>query len=246
MPISPRSLSLILPAFEEERTIAAELRSLRAFFEAHGEPFELVVVADGNDATAEEARRATANDGTVVVIESRARRGKGHAIRRGAAVARYARIGYADADGKTPITEYDAVARWLDAGDVVVIGTRHAPGARIEREQRWYRRLGSRGFRALVHGLGLSDLSDTQCGFKFFRADVARALFAHSRIDGYMFDVEILALARRAGHRIREVPVRWRDDGDSRLELVRGNAANLRDLVRIRRALGVSAASRPS
>ncbi len=246
MPISPRSLSLILPAFEEERTIAAELRALRAFFEGRGEPFELLVVADGNDATADEARRATPNDGTVVVIESRARLGKGHAIRRGVGIARYARIGYVDADGKTPITEYDAIARWLDAGDTIVIGTRHAPGARIEREQRWYRRLGSRGFRSLVRGLGLSDLSDTQCGFKFFRADVARALFAQSHIDGYMFDVEILALARRAGHRIREVPVCWSDDGDSRLELVRGNAANLRDLVRIRRSLRASATSRPS
>lgn len=232
-----RSLSLILPAYEEGRTIAAQLRELHEFFAARGDPFELVVVADGTDATADEARRAAPGDGTVIVIESRDRLGKGHAIRRGAAIARYARIGYADADGKTPIAEYESVARWLDAGEDVVIGTRHAPGARIEREQRWYRRLGSRGFRALVRTAGLSDLSDTQCGFKFFRADVARALFARARTDGYMFDVEILALARRAGCSIREVPVRWRDDGDSRLELIRGNARNLRDLVRIHRAL---------
>jgi len=76
---------------------------------------------------------------------------------------------------------------------------------------------------------------DTQCGFKFFPAAVARDLFKRQQIDGYMFDVEILYLAKQLGYSIREVPVRWRDDGDSRLDLVSGNLNNLRDVLRIRR-----------
>ena len=82
--------------------------------------------------------------------------------------------------------------------------------------------------------VGLHDIRDTQCGFKFFLGDVARALFAHQRIDGYMFDVEILHLANRSGYRIKEVGVRWRDDGDSRLDLVAGNWRNMLDVLRIR------------
>jgi len=82
--------------------------------------------------------------------------------------------------------------------------------------------------------LGLWDIRDTQCGFKFFRGPVARDLFGRQRIDGYMFDIEILHLAERAGYRIKEVGVRWRDDADSRLDLVSGNWRNMIDILRIR------------
>ena len=82
--------------------------------------------------------------------------------------------------------------------------------------------------------VGLREIRDTQCGFKFFHRDAALRLFAAQRIDGYMFDVEILALAERFGYGVREVPIRWRDDADSRLELVRGNLRNMRDICRVR------------
>ena len=74
----------------------------------------------------------------------------------------------------------------------------------------------------------------TQCGFKFFDCDVARRLFQLQKIDGYMYDVEILLLAQHLGYQVREVPIRWRDDGDTRLDLVRGNLRNLRDILRMR------------
>ena len=85
--------------------------------------------------------------------------------------------------------------------------------SRIERRQPLYRRLGSKGFGFFMHAcVGLDDVIDTQCGFKFFQAAVAKELFHRQQIDGYMFDVEILFLARQLGHRITQVPVRWRDD----------------------------------
>jgi dolichyl-phosphate beta-glucosyltransferase len=116
-----------------------------------------------------------------------------------------------------------------------VIGSRVLGGAAIERRQPFYRRVGSRGFSVVMRLLvGLWGIPDTQCGFKFFRGPVARDLFARQRIDGYMFDVEVLHLARRSGYRLKQVGVRWRDDGDSRLALVAGNWQNLVDLFRIR------------
>jgi dolichyl-phosphate beta-glucosyltransferase len=117
----------------------------------------------------------------------------------------------------------------------VVIGSRGVADSTIRVAQKWYRRVGSRcfgiGMRAVT---GLYGIRDTQCGFKFFRHDVAKRLFALQRIDGYMFDVEILCLARRLGYRIAEVGVAWQDDGDSRLDLVAGNWRNFLDILRIR------------
>jgi dolichyl-phosphate beta-glucosyltransferase len=98
-----------------------------------------------------------------------------------------------------------------------------------------------------MHALvGLHDISDTQCGFKFFQRQAALDIFARQKIDGYMFDVEILALASALGYAVKEVPIRWRDDGDSRLELVRGNLRNVRDILRIRRLSALARRTPPA
>ena len=146
-------------------------------------------------------------------------------------------VGFVDADDKTPIEEMDKLLPWLERGFDVVIGSRGLADSQVEVPQAAYRRLGSRAFGLAMHALlGLRDVRDTQCGFKFFGGDVARDLFARQKIDGYMFDVEILHLAHRSGYRVKEVGVRWRDDRDSRLDLVAGNWRNLVDLLRIRLA----------
>jgi dolichyl-phosphate beta-glucosyltransferase len=134
-----------------------------------------------------------------------------------------------------PIEEFDKVRPWLERGYEVVIGTRSAEHSRIERRQPWFRRAGSAGFNLVVRGfVGLSGIRDTQCGFKFFPLAAAREIFGQQKIDGYMFDVEILALARQLGYRIQQVAIRWRDDGDTRLNLVSGNLQNMVDILRIR------------
>jgi dolichyl-phosphate beta-glucosyltransferase len=123
----------------------------------------------------------------------------------------------------------------LEQGYDLVIGSRGLGESTIERAQPLYRRVGSKGFRVFMHlATGLSHIPDTQCGFKFLQRDVAKDLFARQRIDGYMFDVEILYLAQRAGYKLGQVPIRWRDDGDSRLQLVAGNLRNVRDVLSIR------------
>src|SRR5262249_10823595 len=147
--------------------------------------------------------------------------GKGKGIRQGVARARGQIIGFADADYKTPIEELAKILPWFERGYDVVIGSRGVADAAIGGPQPLYRRLGSQAFAVAMHlVIGLWQIHDTQCGFKFFRGSVARDLFARQRIDGYMFDVEILYLAQKLGFRIKEVGVRWRDDGDSRLQLV--------------------------
>jgi dolichyl-phosphate beta-glucosyltransferase len=228
-------LSLILPAYNEQARIAATIREAYAYFHSRKLTVEILVAADGTDGTREAAAALCHEVPLLKVLGSPERRGKGHGIRLAVRKATGKWIGFADADNKTPITEFDKFWPLLDEGCDAVIGSRGLSESQIERPQRWYRRWGSRGFRILLSTLiGLPDIRDTQCGFKFFQAHVACDLFARQRINGYMFDVEILMLAVRAGYSIECVPVRWRDDADSRLELFRGNVRNLLDVLKIR------------
>ncbi len=230
-------LSLVIPAYNECARIVTTLEAARAYLERRGLAYEIVVCADGDDGTRERAREWAAGDARVRVIGSSARRGKGRGVREGVALTTGALVGFADADDKTPIDELDKLLPLFDEGYDVVFGSRAVTGARVEVAQRFYRRVGSRAFGLFMHlTVGLWSVRDTQCGFKFLRGDLARELFARLCIDGYMFDVELLYLAQRAGCRMREVGVRWRDDGDSRLELVAGNWRNLKDVLRIRLA----------
>jgi glycosyltransferase involved in cell wall biosynthesis len=228
-------LSLILPAYNEVRSIGATLRGMQDYLDAQPYRYEIIVAADGDDGTRELIAEKARTDARLSVLGSVERSGKGRGIRLGVQRARGQVIGFADADNKTPIDEVAKLLPWLVCGYDIVIGSRGVADAQIEVAQPWFRRLGSRAFALAMHlTLGLWHIHDTQCGFKFFRGDVARDLFARQRIDGYMFDVEVLHLAQRSCYRIKEVGVRWRDDGDSRLRLVAGNWRNMIDILRIR------------
>jgi glycosyltransferase involved in cell wall biosynthesis len=229
------AISLILPAFNERASIGKTIQEAQAYFTSRLLSHEILVAADGDDGTREFVAELAATDPALRVLGSAERRGKGFGIRQAVGMARGQIIGFADADNKTPIEEFDHFRPLLESGYDLVIGSRGLPQSQIERPQKLYRRLGSWGFRMVLKSiLSLPGIKDTQCGFKFFRREVALDLFHRQRIDGYMFDVEILHLARRAGYRIGQVPVRWRDDGDSRLVLFRGNVRNILDVLKIR------------
>jgi glycosyltransferase involved in cell wall biosynthesis len=228
-------VGVVVPAYNEVRSIGATLREIGGYFDAKRYDFEIVVAADGNDGTRELVADMARSEPRLKVIGSPDRRGKGRGVREGMQLVRGDVIGFVDADNKTPITEFDKFEPFLASGTDVVIGSRGLRESRIERPQPLYRRAGSKVFAFGMHAIvGLHSIADTQCGFKFFRRAAADEIFRHQRIDGYMFDVEILYLASARDYRIAQVPVRWRDDGDSRLDLVAGNLRNLRDLLRIR------------
>lgn len=231
-------ISLILPAFNEAATIRNTIDEAIEYFSGRGSRYEIIVAADGDDGTREVVAEMARKNSRLRVIGDRARLGKGRGVRLAMALATGDIVGYADADNKVPISEFDKIEPCFSSGVDLAIGSRALARSEILRTQPLYRRIGSRGFAVAMQTItGVRDISDTQCGFKFFRNDVAARIFQHQQIDGYMFDVEILSLARRMGCRIQEVPIRWSDDGDSRLELVRGNLRNMRDLFRIRASI---------
>jgi dolichyl-phosphate beta-glucosyltransferase len=231
----PVFFTLILPAYNEVKTIGQTIIKARSYLEQKGFSYEIIVSADGGDGTRELVAELAKSDPSLSVIGGPERRGKGYAIRRAVPLSKGQIVGFADADDKTPIEELDKFLPWFERGYDLVIGSRALSGSKIEKRQPWYRQLGSRGFGVAMHLIvGLHEVPDTQCGFKFFRREIALDLFRRQKIDGYMYDVEILYLAEQAGYRLKQIGIRWKDDGDSRLMLVRGNIRNGLDLFRIR------------
>lgn len=231
-------ISLILPAYNESKTIVNTVREAHAYFLSRGLSSQIIVSADGNDGTREKSRELASEIPGILVLGSPQRAGKGRGIRLGVEKATGSIIGFADADNKVPIDEFDKFLPLLRGNADFVIGTRARGRATIEKPQPLYRQLGGRAFYFVMQSLiGLPGVADTQCGFKFFRHQLAKDVFAMQQIDGYMYDVEIIALALRMGAKMEQIPIRWRDDADSRLDLVSGNIKNMQDIFRIRRRL---------
>lgn len=199
-----RHLSVVVPAHNEARRIGATLARLVEGLPQHAERFEIVVVDDGStDGTTEIVEREFA--GRARVVRRPVRGGKGAAVRAGVLAAQGEWILMTDADLSIPLDELARLAERTVRAPIV-IGSKRAPGNSIEYP--FLRRVVGGGGQLLIALFVVRGFHDTQCGFKLYRADVARELFAASRVDGFGFDFEVLFLARRLGYAVEEVPVR--------------------------------------
>jgi dolichyl-phosphate beta-glucosyltransferase len=231
-------LSIVVPAYNEAGRLGAGLASVLAFLSDHYPSHELIIVDDGStDDTGGVVTRGIAGHARARLIGYAPNRGKGHAVRTGVLDTHGERVLFMDADLSTPLSEIPRILAALDAHQAqIVIGSRGLPAAQIRQRPPFGRRLASRIFDGIKHQLvGLRGLRDTQCGFKLFNGPIARQLFAHSRVDRFMFDVEILYLAEQAGLKIVEFPVAWADMPGSKVRFVEGVVNMFRDLWRIRR-----------
>ncbi len=225
-------LSLVIPAYNEARRLPPTLHHLREYFAARGRMCEIVVVDDGStDGTAEAARAAGLPE--LRVLGGGVNRGKGHAVRAGMLAARGAWRLMCDADLSTPIEQLPLLEARLREGYDVAIGSRAVAGAQVQVRQTGFRENAGRLFNLLVRALALPGVRDTQCGFKLFTAAAAESVFRRARLDGFVFDVEALFLARRLGLRMAEVPVVWRNDAASRVSLGTGGRAFV-EIARVR------------
>ena len=228
-------LSVVLPAYNEAQRIPSTLAAMRTFLDRQEYTYEIIVAADGDDETPAIVTQIARDWPILKLTAQTGRHGKGHGLRRGMRLATGQIVGFIDADYKTPIDEIERFLPWFEAGYDLVAGSRALSDSKIEVYQPLYRQIGSRAFGLVMHALvGLHHIPDTQCGFKFFTRSCADEIFSRTRIDGYMCDIEILCLAEQLGFTTKQVGIRWRDDGDSRLSLIRGNVQNVLDLLRIR------------
>jgi len=226
-------LSVVIPAFEEEKRLPRTLREAYAWLAAHEPRHEILVVDDGSrDRTAEVVKALQAEIPTLRLHAFAQNEGKGAAVRAGMRQAQGKYRLFMDADHSTHICEWTkAKALLLRDADVAIASRRHPESVLAVRQPRWRELLGQ-GFNLCVRMLAGVSFADTQCGFKAFRAEAADAIFSRLISRGFGFDVEALWLAERLGFRIAEFPVRWVNDPASKVKVARDAWRVLAELAR--------------
>ena len=229
--------SLVIPAYNEARRIEACVRGVAEWSRARpgGMDWEVLLVDDGStDDTASLARRFAAEEGVdLKVLGYERNRGKGAAIRVGVLASKGDPVLVSDTDLSTPLSEWTKLADRLP-DHPVAIGSRALQQELVRKRQAFYRVWLGRAGNAVIQLFAVPGIEDTQCGFKLFRGDVARALFSEARVDRFAWDVEILFLARRRGLAIAEIPVVWINSPESKVRFVRDAIQTLWDVLRIR------------
>lgn len=228
-------LELVIPAFNEETRIGATVLAMADRLEGLDVDAAIRVVDNGStDRTAEAVDAVAASSPVPVALQACALQGKGAAVARGVVTSSARWVGFCDADLATPAEAVDDAVHYLRQGWPVVIGSRHAEGAQMAEHQPVLRRLGGGVFRRLARGV-VGELSDTQCGFKFFDGEVARRIFARCTLEGFAFDVEVLAAAHELGLAVKELPVSWSHQEGSTFRPLRDGIAAARELWHLHR-----------
>jgi glycosyltransferase involved in cell wall biosynthesis len=232
-------LSIIVPAYNEAARITPTLRRLHAFLSNQPLRYEILVVDDGStDETIGVVTMLMASIPHLHLVRQSPNRGKGAAVRAGMLAARGQLRVMTDADGSMPPEQLPQLLAPIIAGRAAIaIGSRYVAGAHTDVKQPLYRVLWSRLANRVIQRALVPGVRDTQCGFKAFTAEAARSLFASARIDGWAFDLEVLALARRRGFAIAEVGVEWTDDRRSRVSPLKDLFRVVREALTIRRNL---------
>lgn len=233
-------LSIVIAAYNEEVRLPLTLRKIHDYAASRNITTEIIVVDDGSsDGTAELTEAISGDIPELKLISYPHNRGKGHALRTGVLASRGGLVLLTDADLSTPIEELETLRPFIDdASCHIAIGSRALAMSRITKRQPWWRQGMGKIFNRIVKALVIDDYSDTQCGFKLFEGETARSLFAKAHIDRFAYDVEILALAKKNGYRVAEVPIEWLNAPGSKVHPVKDSLQMLKDLCRIRLAIG--------
>jgi len=227
-------LSVVIPAYNESKRITRTLARVREYLSGRGASFELLVADDGSvDDTADMVDAAGAAFPELKLLKLK-HRGKGGAVKAGVMESRGKYVLMCDADLSTPIEELAKLKDALNQGFDLAIGSRRARGAVLARRQPLLRQSIGLLFGFLTRRIIPTGVLDTQCGFKLFRGEAARKLFALQTASGFAFDLEILALARKLGYKIAEVPVVWEDAEGSKVKPMRHLPEVMREVCRIR------------
>jgi dolichyl-phosphate beta-glucosyltransferase len=234
------TFSIVIPAFDEQKKIGRDVQAAALFIDSNQFKGEVIVVDDGSlDNTANLAREAAIPPNVDrIVIRNDVHHGKGHAIRTGVLESHGEYVLFADS-GLTVPFQFALKGMELVQGKVCELahGSRKMPGSVIHKQQDWDRKVISALFHTLTVRLFHlpSHLTDTQCGFKLYRGEIARELYAECLTEGFVFDIEIIIRALKHGYRIVEFPVEWTCDRDSRIGIRRSSLRIIKELLRIRR-----------
>src|SRR6202521_4282151 len=232
----PLELSIVIPAFNEERRLPKAIEQIGSYLSARTLGAEIIVVDDGSsDATHKLIERYGGKIPGLRLISNGANRGKGFSVRHGVLESRGEIVLFTDADLSTPMEEADKLLAALrEQGYDAAIGSRALDRSLIEVHQSAFREQAGALFNRLVRQIAGLEFSDTQCGFKAFRRERTRIIFEQQRIESFGFDPEILFLAKRHGLRVAEIPVRWSHNPATKVNVIRDGIRMFLELLVIR------------
>jgi len=213
-------LSVIIPAYNEAKRIAETLLDVDRYLSKQDYNYEIIVVSDGSkDNTAEVVEKTKQLVKNLILIDNKENRGKGYVVKQGMLEAKGEHRLFMDADNSTKIDHLDLFWPEFKNNDVV-IGSIEIKGAKTEEDAAWYRRFLGKISKYIIRIVaGIWEIHDSQRGFKCFNQKSAQAIFPKQTIVRWGFDIEILVLAKKMGFKIKEVPVDWHNQGESKVSL---------------------------
>ncbi|EKD46250.1 MAG: hypothetical protein ACD_68C00071G0001 [uncultured bacterium] len=234
-------LSVIIPAYNEERRIIPTLRSVVDYLSKQSYHSEIIIISDGSsDQTLRvvdnfiNEENWDKNRLLIEIFEYAPNQGKGQAVKTGMLKAKGEWRLFMDADNSTTINQIENF--WPSTKEhQILIGSRALKDASIQKGQAWYRRLIGKSGNLLIRMFLIPKIHDTQCGFKLFSAPSAQELFSLQRMKGWSFDFEILAIASKKGFSIKEIPVFWQDSAETKLKAFSASWQTLKDLWDVRK-----------
>ncbi len=232
MPPQCPDLSIVIPAFNEEKRLGHTLDRLLAFTENQGIHHEIIVVDDGSSDQTLQIAQSFGGQG-VHALGLPANQGKGAALRQGVLKSRGLKVLVTDADLSTPIEDLNTLEPHLERSPVV-FGSRAVSDSRVTRRQPLYRDLMGKTFNKMIRLAGIHGIHDTQCGFKLLEGEVARDLFSRLITPGFAYDVELTWVARKLGYEVLEVGVRWENSPSSRVNPLLDPPKMLWEILRFR------------
>ena len=227
-------VSVIIPAHNEETRLPHTLEQVLAFLKEQVYTSEVLVVENGSSDRTFEIAEAFARQHPSLRVLRETQRGKGLAVRRGMLDARGEYRFMCDADLSMSIDQINHFIPPAIENVDIAIGSREAAGA-VRYDEPFYRHLGGRAINLAIRLLILPGLQDTQCGFKCFRAAAAEQVFRRQTLPGWSFDIELLYIAQRLNQKVREIPIHWRFNAETKLSAVQDALRMVRDIFIIHR-----------
>jgi len=237
--ISNIELTIVIPAYNEEKRLPDFLNSVELFLKNSPIPCEVIVVNDGSiDNTAAIVKNFMKNFPQLSLLNAEKNQGKGAAVRLGMQKAQGNYVMFIDADGATPISELDKFTSLMKADCEIMIASRFSSDSSVNVQRKGFRSLLGMFFYKIVNLLAVPGIKDTQCGFKIFRKDIADKILAHAEETGWAFDVEFLYIAQLFGCGIKEVSVNWSEIEGSKVNPLKDSIKMLAAIFRIRSTHG--------
>lgn len=227
------NLSIVIPVYNEENRIEKGLSKIFNYLDKQKYSWEIILVDDGSfDSTVDLTKHLLKDRKNGRLLKSK-HLGKGGAIKKGVLNAQGKWLIFMDIDLATPIEELEKFWKLKEKYDIL-IGSRKMKGAKVIVHQPKFREFGGKVFTFLTNLLVTKNISDVTCGFKFYKTEVAKKLFTLSKLYDWSFDAEILFLARKGEFSVKEIPVEWRDDPHTKVNLFRDTIDAFIGLLKIR------------